>query len=250
MSKRVQLDLECGMYLLATSIVGGHFPGYFKPGSLFFKFLHSKCPQKFKKEYGLIRIESVFNFLAEYILAKNLIFDPKSHVLKLNSDLKAVFGCSFILISDFKTEIFENFFFTDKENQALNNLPTDLRTPFITTNIGPELPLMRGYYQHCLSKGSHLKEWAKLPHSVPEILKEYLIRADLTEPTYTCIFMEEFFHKKYSSRVDNGSRLYTAILVLDGTVLEGFMGFSAILDEHFPLLFRISLARHWGVGEI
>lgn len=234
------------MYICNPSQVGSVVnKGYFKPGSPIFAFLHRNWPQKFTTTSRYYYIEAALACFATYILRENLIYDPKSQFLKLNSELEFIFKNTFIELRSFVLRIYFDFILVGKENLDPNARPELPQTS--APNLGPDLPILEVYYQKCLSSGRRLRGWALLEYPVPEVLKKYFEAANLKSPTYSCIFMEEFFLKICEPLQDDSAFPDEDILILDGTPFAEFFDFLIIFKRDLPRLFRHSLARHLGV---
>lgn len=234
------------MYICNPSQVGSVVnKGYFKPGSPIFAFLNRNWPQKFTTTSRYYYIEAALACFATYILRENLIYDPKSQFLKLNSELEFIFKNTFIELRSFVLRIYFDFILVGKENLDPNARPELPQTS--APNLGPDLPILEVYYQKCLSSGRRLRGWALLEYPVPEVLKKYFEAANLKSPTYSCIFMEEFFLKICEPLQDDSAFPDEDILILDGTPFAEFFDFLIIFKRDLPRLFRHSLARHLGV---
>lgn len=234
------------MYICNPSQVGSVVnKGYFKPGSPIFAFLNRNWPQKFNNTSRYYYIEAALACFATYILRENLIYDPKSQFLKLNSELEFIFKNTFIELRSFVLRIYFDFILVGKENLDPNARPELPQTS--APNLGPDLPILEVYYQKCLSSGRRLRGWALLEYPVPEVLKKYFEAANLKSPTYSCIFMEEFFLKICEPLQDDSAFPDEDILILDGTPFAEFFDFLIIFKRDLPRLFRHSLARHLGV---
>ena len=219
--------------------------GHFKPGSPVFAFLSRNWPQKFTNVSKYYYIESALACFATYILRENLIYDPKSQFLKLNSELELVIKSTFIELRSLVLKIHLDFVLVGKENLDPNARPDLPQTS--APDLGPDLPILEFHYQKCLSSGYRLRRWALLESPVPEILKKYFEAANLKSPTYSCMFMEEFFLKICEPLQDDSTFPDEDILILDGTPFAEFFDFLIIFKRDLPRLFRHSLARHLGV---
>ena len=219
--------------------------GHFKPGSPVFAFLSRNWPQKFTNVSKYYYIESALACFATYILRENLIYDPKSQFLKLNSELELVIKSTFIELRSLVLRIQLDFVLVGKENLDPNARPDLPQTS--APDLGPDLPILEFHYQKCLSSGYRLRRWALLESPVPEVLKKYFEAANLKSPTYSCMFMEEFFLKICEPLQDDSAFPDEDILILDGTPFAEFFDFLIIFKRDLPRLFRHSLARHLGV---
>ena len=231
----------CNPYQVGLTVNKGHF----KPGSLVFAFLSRNWPQKFTNVTRYYYIESALACFATYILEESLIYDPKSQFLKLNSELELVFKSTFIKLRSLVLKINFEFILVGKEDLDPNARPGHPQTS--VPELGPDLPILEFYYRKCLLSGHRLREWALLETPVPEVLKKYFEAANLRSPTYSCIFMEEFFLKICGPLTDDSTFPDEDLLILDGTPFAEFFDFLIISKRDLPHLFRHSLARHLGV---